>query len=195
MLLYGATRHTIMGDIRKTSLIAMFMGPTWGPSGADRTHVGPMLAPWTLVSLKVLAMKLAAKFDCYNHCQELWKPTQGLFYTYLAKSYWSHTIKNPIRGRFRAFNRDSVRLEFFERRLVDMRLNIYIPFLIISLSTGLRCWVFSLFWHFYICGCQVKRSQEKERQMYRIHIYIVSLIILFCFQFSQTYMLYSWHSA
>ena len=25
-------------------------GPTWGPSGADRTQVGPMLAPWTLLS-------------------------------------------------------------------------------------------------------------------------------------------------
>ena len=30
-------------------LIARFMGPTWGPSGADRTQVGPMLAPWTLL--------------------------------------------------------------------------------------------------------------------------------------------------
>ena len=30
-------------------LIAGFMGPTWGPSGADRTQVGPMLAPWTLL--------------------------------------------------------------------------------------------------------------------------------------------------
>ena len=27
------------------TLIARFMGPTWGPSGADRTQVGPMLAP------------------------------------------------------------------------------------------------------------------------------------------------------
>ena len=25
------------------------MGPTWGPSGADRTQVGPMLATWTLL--------------------------------------------------------------------------------------------------------------------------------------------------
>ena len=33
-----------------TTLIARFMGPTWGPSGADRTQVGPMLAPWTLLS-------------------------------------------------------------------------------------------------------------------------------------------------
>ena len=32
------------------SLISKFMGPTWGPPGADRTRVGPMLAPWTLLS-------------------------------------------------------------------------------------------------------------------------------------------------
>ena len=32
------------------SLIAGFMGPTWGPSGTDRTHVGPMLASWALLS-------------------------------------------------------------------------------------------------------------------------------------------------
>ena len=32
------------------ALIARFMGPTWGPSGSDRAQVGPMLAPWTLLS-------------------------------------------------------------------------------------------------------------------------------------------------
>ena len=32
------------------TLRARFMGPTWGPSGADRTQAGPMLAPWTLLS-------------------------------------------------------------------------------------------------------------------------------------------------
>ena len=32
------------------TLIARFMGPTWGPHGADRTQVGPILAPWTLLS-------------------------------------------------------------------------------------------------------------------------------------------------
>ena len=30
--------------------LARSMGPTWGPPGADRTQVGPMLAPWTLLS-------------------------------------------------------------------------------------------------------------------------------------------------
>ena len=33
-----------------STLIARFMGRTWGPPGADRTQVGPMLAPWTLLS-------------------------------------------------------------------------------------------------------------------------------------------------
>ena len=31
------------------TMIARFMGPTWGPSGAGRTQVGPMLASWTLL--------------------------------------------------------------------------------------------------------------------------------------------------
>ena len=32
------------------SQIARFMRPTWDPLGADRTQVGPMLAPWTVLS-------------------------------------------------------------------------------------------------------------------------------------------------
>ena len=35
---------------RITALIARFMGTTWGPPGADRSQVGPMLAPSTLLS-------------------------------------------------------------------------------------------------------------------------------------------------
>ena len=30
--------------------IAKFMGPTWGPPGSWRPQMGPMLAPWTLLS-------------------------------------------------------------------------------------------------------------------------------------------------
>ena len=41
--------HNIVMSI-DMSLIARFMGPTWGPSGAYRTQVGPMMAPWTLLS-------------------------------------------------------------------------------------------------------------------------------------------------
>ena len=49
-------------------LKAMFMGPTWGPSGTDRTQMGPMLAPWTLVS--GLATGLTVKQ--YAMCTEVW---------------------------------------------------------------------------------------------------------------------------
>ena len=30
--------------------IARFIGPTWGPPGSCRPQMGPMLAPWTLLS-------------------------------------------------------------------------------------------------------------------------------------------------
>ena len=35
--------------------IARFMGPTWGPSGTDRTQMSPLLAPWTLPSGNLLS--------------------------------------------------------------------------------------------------------------------------------------------
>ena len=43
----SGTTHILMGMY---SLIARFMGPRWGPVGTDRTQLGPMLAPWTLIS-------------------------------------------------------------------------------------------------------------------------------------------------
>ena len=41
-------------DLPMQSLIARFMGPKWGLSGADRTQVGPMFAPRTLLSGMIL---------------------------------------------------------------------------------------------------------------------------------------------
>ena len=41
---------TLVRGTTLVSLIVSFMGPTWGQSGADRTQVGSMLAPWTLLS-------------------------------------------------------------------------------------------------------------------------------------------------
>ena len=39
-----------LGSVLLYSLIARFMGPTWGPSGSCRPQMGPMLAPRTLLS-------------------------------------------------------------------------------------------------------------------------------------------------
>ena len=43
---YTRTHCTLIS----VTLIARFMGPTRGPSGADRTQVGPKLAPWAVLS-------------------------------------------------------------------------------------------------------------------------------------------------
>ena len=37
-------------SVRLNTQIAKFMGPTWGPPGSCRPQMGPMLAPWTLLS-------------------------------------------------------------------------------------------------------------------------------------------------
>ena len=47
-------------DLWWISLIAQFMGPTWGPHGVGRTMVAPMLATWTLLSGMLMA--------CINNC-------------------------------------------------------------------------------------------------------------------------------
>ena len=43
-------RQAVTGNL---TLIARLIGPTWGPSGADRTQMVPLLAPWTLQSGEV----------------------------------------------------------------------------------------------------------------------------------------------
>ena len=42
--------YTDVKIVGALTLIARFIGPTWGPSGASRTQMGPILAPWTLLS-------------------------------------------------------------------------------------------------------------------------------------------------
>ena len=38
------------GEQDNTTQIAKFMRPTWGPPGSSRPQMGPMLAPWSLLS-------------------------------------------------------------------------------------------------------------------------------------------------
>ena len=57
------------------TLIARFMEPTWGLSGADRTQVGPMLAPWTLLSGKWGASTTSFKIafdECVGWLYFIW---------------------------------------------------------------------------------------------------------------------------
>ena len=51
-----------------TTQIAKFMGPTWGPPGSCRPQMGPMLAPWTLLSGQLI--------NCLI-CKLFWLTTNG----------------------------------------------------------------------------------------------------------------------
>ena len=42
--------HQIQMYTDRLAQIAKFMGPTWRPPGSCRPQMGPMLAPWTLLS-------------------------------------------------------------------------------------------------------------------------------------------------
>ena len=73
--------------LESTSQIAKFMWPTWGPpgscwptwgpSGANRTQVGPMLAPWTLLSGDLLqhgrdhSVYVSRQWEMVLHCNAI----------------------------------------------------------------------------------------------------------------------------
>ena len=96
--------------VRKTgqlSLIAIFMGPTWGPSGADRTQVGPMLAPWTLLSGVSLnwgsydredGLRIESLPDSYPLHKSLQHPPHANSYFAPIRYGCSHSV--PIRVRY-----------------------------------------------------------------------------------------------
>ena len=55
-----------------TTLIARLMGPTWGPSGADRIQVGSILAPWTLQSANILVNKTEDPWSFSSQYNKYW---------------------------------------------------------------------------------------------------------------------------
>ena len=51
--------------ITSKSQRARIMGPTWGPPGSCRPQVGPMYAPWTLLSGIILRWCMVWRLDYY----------------------------------------------------------------------------------------------------------------------------------
>ena len=48
--IWGLDQKLMVEGLSVTSQITKFMGPTWGPAGSCRPQMGPMLAPWVLLS-------------------------------------------------------------------------------------------------------------------------------------------------
>ena len=89
--------------------IAKFMGPTWGPPGSCRPQMGPMLAPWTLLS--------GYNISVSKRCPEVWSSSKWITTLYstsqndpmeyanmggfvvlwlYSSSRWIHVIHLPI---------------------------------------------------------------------------------------------------
>ena len=49
-ILHKIIDHKYIHHNNINTQIVKFMGPTWGPPGTCRLQMGPMLAPWTLLS-------------------------------------------------------------------------------------------------------------------------------------------------
>ena len=62
----------------KPPLTTRFMGPTWGPPGADRTQVAPMLAPWTLLSGSIRTIQGYCSMVVLGHCPPGQSPPRTL---------------------------------------------------------------------------------------------------------------------
>ena len=83
ILVNGMQYHDKDQMARLPAPIARFMGLTWGPSGANRTQVGPMLAPWTLLS---------ERFITKTNCCHLMLSDENSFLTifnYVPQIYFS----------------------------------------------------------------------------------------------------------
>ena len=93
----------------KASLIARFMGSTCGPSGADRTQVGPMMVPWTLLSGISRFRRLPlGKYDVFRVFMKFRNIISALVDTeiwifdrlYICYQHWRFTDDRKIQGCF-----------------------------------------------------------------------------------------------
>ena len=132
--------------IHDSSLIARFMGPTWGPLGPCRPQMGPMLALWTLLS------GLAPEWSKPQICRSItfWGTPQDSFQGTVSLNILSHKIK---------FHGKNLFLFFY-----------FLP--IITLSVYYICHNnHSVFPHTEVCMDQsVTCWMKAERNHHQIHI-------------------------
>ena len=63
--------HVLYDPIDMVTKIASFMVPTWGPPGSCRPQMGPMLAPWTMLSGKLMCFYFTLSDISGTHTAQL----------------------------------------------------------------------------------------------------------------------------
>ena len=81
----------------KTTLISRFIGTAWGPSSADRTQVGPLLAPRTLLPGMIrVPLRWHTSWECIG-----WWSVDNMYINIIIREanfpqLWSHFLhQNP----------------------------------------------------------------------------------------------------
>ena len=83
-------------DITWQSKIARFMGPTWGPPGSCRPQMGPILAPWTLLSGMQQGLHFFLKPFTWNSLGNTSWCDPGSCYLFLYLSIMYHIFMHNI---------------------------------------------------------------------------------------------------
>ena len=78
--------------------IAKYMGPTWGPPGSFRPQMGPMLAPWTLLSGEALRKSYPMMTSSNGN---IFRVTGHLFGEFTGPRWIPHT--KPVTRSFDVF--------------------------------------------------------------------------------------------
>ena len=75
VLMWFCMKQFLTTSFRVTSQTVRFMGPTWGPPGSCRPQVGPMLAPWSLLSgfIGTEAIIWLPQHDCPSAVTQHWQ--------------------------------------------------------------------------------------------------------------------------
>ena len=84
--------------------IAKFMGPTWCPPGACRPQMGPLLAPWTLISGPLHFSLCADWWLIHVRCMDLPQHVnisecERTRYSLGDLTYWVNEHDHPLRYR------------------------------------------------------------------------------------------------
>ena len=129
--------------------VARFMGPTWGPPGSCRSQMGPMLAPWTLLS--------GRSIDWNREASELKKPLNKTFFNFSQPSRdVLHLIALEMFLHFRLCTARKVCCIHYVCNHLEKRLFFYEshdPLVIVPVNQSVI-----ILWHLRCRRCPLKRN-------------------------------------
>ena len=96
------------------------MGPIWGPSGADRTQVGPMLAPWTLQSGTITNITPPSHVDCMINKSVVIRIVIG-YPVYQSITYDPRTVNSLVPGEVAVISKEQSLITYYRISLRSLR--------------------------------------------------------------------------